>query len=226
MSQLTQNQRLALWVMLAIGIYYVPYLKWPFLWIETFFHEISHGIAAVLTGGKINSITLNYDGSGYCISQGGSRFITAFSGYFGSATSGMLIYLSVINSQKKKSKFFMAVLITLLLITAILWAKGISTYIILGILITFFGLFKKISSSVFLNYFLQFTSVFVVMDAIRSPLALIDGRDKGDGTALSELTFIPEILWVSVWFTLALACLFIMYRANINRSTNKKSFWA
>ena len=218
-----QNQLLLIWVALALLLDFIPYLKWPFLWSETFFHEISHGFAALLSGGSIKSITLNYDGSGHCVSQGGVRFVTAFSGYMGSALWGLMIYLSAINSRPGQSRILMSMLIALLTATLILWAEGLSTYLILGVLITAFAFSIRLSAVRALKYLLQFIGVFVILDAIRSPLALLDGQKKGDGAILSELTYLPEVIWVAVWFVLALFCLLAAYR--MGRSRTKVS-WA
>jgi hypothetical protein len=37
---------------------------------------------------------------------------------------------------------------------------------------------------------------------VKSPWYLVDGRDFGDGAALTQLTGIPEFLWVVVWFSI------------------------
>jgi hypothetical protein len=42
-----------------------------------------------------------------------------------------------------------------------------------------------------------------------SPLYLLDGQARGDGAALADLTFIPEVIWVAIWFSVAL---FAIYR--------------
>jgi len=63
---LTSRQRLIVFIVVAFIIDYKPLLNLPFLWSETFFHEISHGLAALLTGGTIHNIALNFNGSGVC----------------------------------------------------------------------------------------------------------------------------------------------------------------
>ncbi|MDB5097002.1 MAG: hypothetical protein JWM80_1423 [Cyanobacteria bacterium RYN_339] len=54
----------------------------------TFLHEASHGMAALLTGGRVLSITLQPDTSGVCMSAGGFRPLISMAGYMGSCLFG------------------------------------------------------------------------------------------------------------------------------------------
>lgn len=206
----------------AIIIDYIPVIGIPFHWTETFFHEISHGLMALLSGGSIKSITLNYDGSGFCVSQGGVRFLVSFAGYFGSIFWGAMIYLSVDSMSPKKSHTLMGIFVVVLLISAF-WAKGMSTYIILSCMIALFSLIYKATSSQALKYILQLIGLFVLLDAIRSPLVLLDGKAKGDGASLSNITYVPEVVWVGVWFLLGIGALYMVYRSSYG--TKQKSLW-
>ncbi len=214
MNSLIHKHRFVLFVLLAIIVDFIPFLKLPFVLSETFFHEISHGLAAVLTGGSIKSISLNYNGSGLCVSQGGIRFVVIFAGYFGAAFWGMLIYLSADNMKPRVAHIIMGLYITILLLTMILWAKGIPTYIILGTMVGLFAFFFKSADSMLLKYILQFIGIFILLNAIRSPLVLIDGQNLGDGASLSALTFVPEMVWISIWFFIGLGCLYVLYKAS------------
>jgi hypothetical protein len=106
------------------------------------------------------------------------------------------------------------------MVAIVFWAQGMSTYIILGLMLGLSVFAYKFSSSVILQGLLQFTGIYVVLDAIRSPLALIDGRSIGDGATLAKLTFVPEIVWIAIWFVLASACLYLMFIAS--SPTHKK----
>jgi Zn-dependent oligopeptidase len=46
---------------------YVPFgnvALYPVKLIVTFFHEFGHALSAILTGGSVDSVTVNSDGSG------------------------------------------------------------------------------------------------------------------------------------------------------------------
>lgn len=176
---LTARQRLSLFIAVAFVIDYLPFVNLPFLWSETFFHEISHGLAAMITGGTILNIQLNFNGSGLCTTRGGLRFLVSFAGYAGSALWGLLIY-SVANAlSQDKSKFIVAAMVIMLGMTLLLWARDLATIVILLVLLLMYSLpfFKPLWFS--LKYFIQLIGIFVMLDAIRSPLYLLDGRDLG-----------------------------------------------
>ena len=172
---------------------------------------------AVITGGTINSLTLNYDGSGFCVSQGGISILTTFFGYFGSAVWGSLIYLIAGNMKPRFSHGFMALFIFVLLLTLVLWAQHMSTYIILVLMMALFSVMFKFADSMALKFLLQFIGIFVLLDALRSPLALIDGQSKGDGAKLAELTYVPELIWIGLWMSLALGLLVLIYKLSYKR---------
>ena len=65
----------------------------PLKILVVFFHEISHGIAAVVTGGEIVSISISADQGGEAWTRGGSRFVTLSAGYLGSLLIGIVLLL-------------------------------------------------------------------------------------------------------------------------------------
>ncbi len=210
---LTSRQRLILVIFIAVAfiVDYLPLINAPFLWSETFFHEISHGLAAILSGGMIHKITLNFDGSGLCTTSGGSRFIVTFSGYTGSALWGLLIYRVAGSLSPGRAKIMVGIMISMLATALLLWARDGSTIIILLILLLIYNLplIKSLWFSV--KFFIQFVGIFIMLDAIRSPLYLLDGRDLGDGSSLANLTGLPEFFWVTLWFIIAVGCLYLLW---------------
>lgn len=208
---LTSRQQLILFIIVAFIVDYLPFINLPLLWSETFFHEISHGLAALLTGGMIHNITLFFNGSGICTTSGGSRFLISFSGYAGSALWGLLIYSVASTLSPKNAKVMVGIMILMLSATLLLWARDLSTIIILLILLLMYTLPLVKSLWFSVKFFIQLVGVFVMLDAIRSPLYLLDGRDLGDGASLAQLTGLPEFFWVILWFVIAVGCLYLLW---------------
>jgi len=208
---LTAHQRLLLFIVAAFVIDYLPFVNLPFLWSETFFHEISHGLASIFTGGKIQQITLNFDGSGLCTTRGGVHFVIAFAGYAGSALWGLAIYRVADSLSIRHARILLIVFITMFAVTLILWARDITSIIILLILLAMYVLPLYFSLKKVVKYFIQLVGIFVLLDAIRSPLYLLDGRSLGDGATLATLSPLPEIFWIACWFVIAIACLYNLW---------------
>jgi len=219
MFKFTPRFQLVVFIVLAFVIDYLPWVNLPFLWSETFFHEISHGIAALLSGGNILSISLNFNGSGLCTTRGGSHFLISLSGYAGSVIWGLLIYSTASKLSKEKAKYIVAMIVLLLAIVLVLWARDLTTIIILFVLLAMYLLPLFSSLSVIgVKYFIQLVGIFVMLDAIRSPLYLLDGRDLGDGAALAQVTWLPEIFWIVAWFVFAVTGLFVLWRLTASYS--------
>ena len=208
------RQRLVIFIIAAFIIDYIPLLNLPFLWSQTFFHEISHGLSALLTGGRIHTINLHFNGSGLCTTSGGIHFIVAFAGYTGSAIWGMLIYRFAGALSPSNTKIMAAIMVSMLIITLLLWARDLSTLIILAVLLLMYSLPLYQSLWLSIRSFIQLVGIYVLLESIRSPLYLLDGRDLGDGATLATLSWVPEIVWVGLWFVIALACLLSLWRSS------------
>lgn len=212
-TQTTQSffERYAFWFLLlaAALLRQVPVISLPFNWLESYFHELSHGLAAVITGGSIVKIELFPNGAGLCTTLGGSRFFTAFMGYTGAALWGaMICSLSAIH--QRLTQVFTTLLLALLAISCLLWGRDLLTFIIIGSLIALFALKFKFLQSKWYNVGVQLVGLTVLLNALMSPFYLIDGRNKGDGATLANLTFIPELVWVFIWAAFALFLLYLL----------------
>ena len=204
-------------IALAFIVSYIRFANLPFSWMQTYFHEISHGLAAIFTGGSVKSIELNLMGSGLCTTQGGIRFIVAFSGYLGAVLWGALIYTMVDNMSKKSAVSIARTMIGMILLSALFWGRDLITLLIMAMMILPFVAILKTRSQFLVKYFLQFLGLYVLLDSITSPLHLIDGRRYGDGNTLSKLTGIPEIIWIAVWLCIGLGTLYMLGKGHMKR---------
>ncbi|MFT6195675.1 MAG: hypothetical protein ACJASU_002604 [Cognaticolwellia sp.] len=198
------------WLMLStvIIILQLPFISIPFKWLESYFHEISHGLTALLTGGSIVQIQLFPNGAGLCTTRGGSAFFISLMGYGGAILWGSLIFY-LASSHRKTAQAFSILLIGLLAISILLWVRDLLTLFIVVVLLMLVIAQLKYSSQKHLQTLLQLTGLLVLINSLMSPLYLLDGQAKGDGAALAKITFIPEIIWVVIWFS---AALFATYR--------------
>lgn len=197
-------------IFVALGVSETPYVHWPFTWTQTFFHEVSHGLVALLTGGKVHSIEINFNGSGLCTYSGGFRPLISFSGYFGSVLWGVLIYSLVDNLSKKSADKAAIFILFILSVSLLLYTKDPVTAALLLVISVPFIIILKTRDIKLERIVVKFIAVYVVLDAVKAPLHLLDGKNEGDGATLQSLLLLPEIFWVIVWFLLGLLALIKM----------------
>lgn len=199
------------YLVIALLLLNIPIISLPFKWFESFFHEISHGLAALLSGGAIEQIQLFPNGAGLCTTSGGSRFFISFMGYAGAALWGVFIYISG-SSHHRIAQMLSVFLMALLLITILFWSRDILTWVILFFLLAVMFFQVKLSRINSLQSIIKILGLTVLLNAVQSPLYLLDGRSIGDGDNLANLTYIPEILWVVLWCAMGLYGLFYLSR--------------
>lgn len=206
---LSSQKMFWLTLVIALVIMQLPIVSIPFKWLESYFHEISHGFAAIVTGGTIIQIQLFPNGAGLCTTQGGSRFVVSFMGYFGATIWGFLLY-RLAQASQQKAKLIIALIASLLVLSMIFWVRDLLTLIILLIVLALVLSAFKVSSVKYVQLILKVMAMMVLLNSLMSPMYLIDGRALGDGATLAKLTFIPEIVWVVIWFSFALFCAFVL----------------
>ncbi len=163
----------------------------------------------MLAGGKVVRIELFPNGAGLCTTVGGFRLLTSFSGYAGAAVWGALIY-ALSSFSIRFSQVVISLLLSLLVMTIIFWVRDILTLVIMLVLIALFSVKLRYAKTTMLNYGLQFIGISILLNALFSPFYLLDGRHLGDGATLSELTFIPEFIWIIIWSSMALGLLYLV----------------
>jgi len=189
----------------------LPLVSIPFNWLESYFHEISHGIAALVTGGHVLRIQLFANGAGLCTTQGGIAFVISFAGYAGATLWGWGIY-KLASAHQRAAQAFSVLIFVLLVSSIIFWGRDLLTWFILGLLAMIFLLTIKLQKIHYLQRLMQLFGLLILLNSLSSPSYLLDGRHLGDGAALASMTFIPEIIWVIIWFSIALLALYSLYK--------------
>jgi len=199
------------WVFILAAIVFIqiPFVSVPFKWLESYFHEVSHGLAAIITGGSVVQIELFPNGAGLCTTRGGFGLFISFMGYAGAILWGFLIY-SIASINQKVAKIASGLIILLICCSLVLWVRDLLTLFILIIVLSLFLLQFKLPKLNYLQKILKFTGIMVLLNSLLSPLYLLDGRSIGDGARLAEITLVPELIWVIVWSIMAILALFTL----------------
>ena len=178
----------------------------------TFFHEISHGLMALITGGKVLKIEMHYSGSGLCYSRGGIIWLITVAGYIGAALWGLLIYLMAGKLPKRYSHITAALLAAVLVVSGILYVRDFASGIIILALIIFYGTTVWFRNKLPLQYILKIAGLYIILDAVKAPVLLLQHRPVSDATLLAAQTGVPQLCWILLWLLVSLACLFYIWK--------------
>jgi len=166
-------------------------------------HEISHGLAAVVTGGEIVRIEINARQGGVCYTQGGIRFVTLTAGYLGSMLWGGLILLFA--ARTRWDRYVSIAIGIFLLVVTLLFVRttfGFTFALVFSLAMVAMGL--KLSEGVndIVLKVIGITScMYAVLDIVDDVL-----RRPGigsDADMLAEHTRIPGMVWGVIWISAA-----------------------
>ena len=88
------KQLLALGTLLVlIAISWQQLFFLPLRLLVVFFHESSHAVATLLTGGEVVELAIDPREGGYVLSRGGNQLLIISAGYLGSLLWGVVIFL-------------------------------------------------------------------------------------------------------------------------------------
>lgn len=194
-------------IFVGVALLWNTWLVYPLKILVVFFHELSHGLAAILTGGSIVAIEVNREQGGQCITSGGSRFLTLSAGYLGSLLFGGTLLLGAARSRNDKA--ITATLALLLLGVTLLFIRPWFGFGMLfglgagGALLLAARFLGKTGNDWLIQVIGLTSCLYAVLD-IKSDI--LDRPElRSDARLLAELTGIPTLIWGLLWLVVALA---------------------
>ncbi|NUM52555.1 MAG: M50 family metallopeptidase [Candidatus Hydrogenedentes bacterium] len=190
-----------------ITVLWNTWAVYPLRLLVVFFHELSHGLAAIATGGSIVEIQMNAQEGGHCVTRGGSPFLTISAGYLGSLLWGGAILL--VATRTRGSQIAVELLGALLLLVTIVWVRpvigfGFGFGLITGlVLIGSAYLFKPIVHETMLTAIGLTSCMYAVLD-IKSDI-LDRPEAVSDAVLLANATGVPAWIWGVGWFAISIA---------------------
>jgi len=198
--------------LLGFAIYFVLlWLFWnsvvvyPIRVFVVFLHEISHGMAAIATGGSIQRITLNPRLGGACYCPGGNAFVTLSAGYLGSLLWGGALLEVSRKAGRKAHRITWAVGGAVLVLT-LLFVRGgfgISFGLLFGGFLILLARRLGPDANRILLMVLGLTSCLYAILDIKSDV-LDRPHLPSDAYMLSQLTGVPTVIWGILWIGIAL----------------------
>ncbi len=221
-------------IFIAIVLLWNTMVIYPLKIFVVFMHEVSHGLAAIATGGSIVEIEINPHQGGYVLTLGGYRFLILIAGYLGNLLCGGLILLLTARTHADKmiSIFIGAciVVITVVFVDGGLpsffgfhFFKG-GNFIIYGDFppFTYFFSIGFGVALVTISFFFSKTInywILLCIGTINCLYPIIDiTRSRSDALLLSEITGIPTEIWSGIWIVFAIGITFLFLYLAVNRS--------
>ncbi len=200
-------------------IWNVPYgmlVLYPFTILGTWFHEMAHGIAAIILGGTFHRLELYANGSGVAYFSGdlflGSigTALVALAGPIGPTIAGTIFIIS--SGYYRASQILLALLGLLMMASAIIWVRspfGVIFVLALGGLIFYAGIKAKPKVKQLLLQFLGIQSIVSVYLSIGYLFS--QGVSSAQFEMKSDTAVAESYLLLPYWFWAVLIIAFSVF---------------
>lgn len=189
-------------------------ILYPVTLLVTFLHEFGHAVGAIITGGKVDFLQVNPDGSGVTGTIGGWRSVILMGGYIGSAIFGnLLFYIGV--KRPQYAEYTLYALALFMGIAGFFWFETLFTT---GFLLAFaFALLLIGRYTNWDRWILMFLGmaciIYIVQDFNVGP--------SSDLEAYAQLFIVvPKVVWMYIWLGIVLLLSFYNLRMILKSDPN------
>ena len=212
------------WQLIAITL--VVFALWqtpvvlPLKIFVVFLHELSHGLAAILTGGQIDELSLSPRQGGHAITRGGSRFLILTAGYLGSLLLGAGLLLAALRTRADRA--IVAGCGVVMLLVVVLYVRDLFPLLFCtatgaALLASARFLPEQINDMVL--RVIGLSSLIYVPYDILDDTILRSGL-RSDARLLAEHVGGPTIFWGGLWFVISLWVIYLTLRNALGQSSN------
>ena len=183
-------------------------------------HELSHALVIVLTGGNVESLTIDAQQGGLVVARGGNRFLSLSAGYVGSLTLGVVLFLVAVRT--KWDRVLMAFLGGTILLAATLFVR--ETFALLfciftgGVMIAAARYLSRDLNDLFLRVIGLTSMIYVPFDIFSDTIAR--SQLRSDARMLSEEFGGPTMFWGGLWLIISLCVVAACLRYGLGDDSN------
>ena len=213
------KQRLILFsVIIVIFFLWSTPALYPLKLLIVFFHESSHALMTIATGGQVIELEIDRMQGGHVISAGGNRFITLTAGYLGSLIWGVVIYLLAVGSKYDKAIMFCLGIIIMVVTTLFvrdLFAFGFGG--LTGLFMILMGVKAPMQINDIILRVIGVTSMsYVPLDVYSDTIVRTSLRS--DAFMLAEEFGGTTVLWGTIWLLVSVVILIATLKISLKFS--------
>ncbi len=216
-------------LMILLGITTVIIIFWDFVGFyplklfTVLLHEISHGLAAMLTGGRFLKLEISPELGGVATTAGGWRILVISAGYLGSMLWGSLIV--ILASRMKNDKLISLIIGGLIIFLTVFFVRGLFGFIfsaLFGAALILIGLLAPAIVNDIALKVIGLSSILYAITDIKSDL-ISHTIEGSDAWALSRILILPPVVWGILWMALAAAAAFFSLRYAVRQENSAMS---
>ncbi len=210
------------------------FILYPFTILGTWFHEMGHGLSAIILGGSFIRLDIFPDASGIAVHSENSylaalgRALIATGGPIGPTIAGSLFIVA--SSKKNLTRLILFLLALVLIISDILWVRTLFGFVIIlifGLLVGFISLKANDKVQKFTLQFLgiqAFLSLYLSLNYLFSSGGIVNGvAFKSDTQHMADNLLLPYWFWAVVILAFSLFLIYFSFRKVIISSTKDLS---
>jgi len=204
-------------------------LLYPFTILATWFHEMGHGLAAILAGGRFEQLAIYSDGSGVALSLipvDASVFSGAFvsaAGPLGPPIAGALLIIA--SRSRRATRIALGVLAGALLLSTLIWVRSLTGWLVLPGFALAIAVVLWRGSSAVRDFSIQLLGVMACIstwhdvDYLFSSGGIVAGQvQRSDTAAIADSLLLPYWFWGGAISLVILALLAFSLRFALRRS--------
>ncbi len=212
------------WQLILITVLIAVFWSSPWLFslkiLVVFFHEFSHAIATVLTGGHVEEFVVNPNQGGHVLARGGNAFIIASSGYLGSLLWGILLFAIAVRTRYDRAT--VALIGVIMVLVVLFWLR--SSFAISFTLATGTALLalSRFAPRTVCDFTLR---IIGVASMIYVPLDIWDDTitrsgEMSDARILAENFGGPTLFWGGLWLIISMIIILATLRYGLRSNSN------
>ncbi|EPX80740.1 M50 family metallopeptidase [Litoreibacter arenae] len=192
----------------------------PLKIIVVLLHELSHGLAAVLTGGSIEQITISPQQGGQAMIRGGSRFLTLSAGYLGSLLFGMALLFAALRSTADRA-VVAGLGVALLLVSALYLRDLFALVFCVGLAVVLLAMARWLdhrANDLVLRVIGLTSMIYVPFDIFSDTIAR--AHLQSDARMMAQEFGGATVLWGGLWLILSVLAIGASLRYGLRAPSN------